>query len=137
MQVQYCVFYNLGNWIVINNYNISVLTVKVIFFLQNTTNQTTNKTKFLQSYHHFKYSPSAPFFKQRFLFPQYSHILESWSLEGVWIGEKNMIFHCTHNDSSLCTRWRLSRIFTWNSEYLITSFFFLYHSAALLSIYIK
>ena len=57
MELQ-CMFYNPGNYIAISNYNISVLTMKVIllfnyFFLQNTTNQTTNKIEFLQCSHSF------------------------------------------------------------------------------------
>ena len=46
MQLQF-VFYNLGNHIVISNYNTSVLTMKVfflLFFSQSATNQTTSQT---------------------------------------------------------------------------------------------
>lgn len=67
------VFYNTGNYTVINNCNISVLTMKVIFLWkfcsQDTTNQTTNKTEFLK-FPHFKYNPShllhPTIFKQKF-----------------------------------------------------------------------
>ena len=53
MQQQMYVFCSIGNYIIISDYNISVLTMKVIhqfqFFLQNTTKLTTNKTEFFQS----------------------------------------------------------------------------------------
>lgn len=45
-------FCNRGNYIVISNNDTSVLTVKVILiklFFSKTTNQTANKTEFLQS----------------------------------------------------------------------------------------
>ena len=38
---------------------------------------------------------------------------------------KKMLLQCMHSVSSLCAGWRLKRMIRWNSEYLITWFYFL------------
>ena len=53
-------------------------------------------------------------------------IFSEGSDQNTWhcLSQKKILFHSTHGVVSLCTGWRLKCTLIWNSEYLITWFYF-------------